>query len=215
MTEQAIECFLWQTYPAKRLLILDDGDCPAFPRGIQHPLIDYHCSNGTIWYSIAEKRNQAARLATGDILMNFDSDDFSAPERMADQVARLDESGKPITGYIGLVWYADGQAEPWRRHLKDPNWVGGSTLACTREWALAHPFRETSGNSRRIGSDTILQRQARCSGDMIAVPACEMMCARIHGDNTSPKTLKGFAPIEEPHSELMKAWALRMVLAVQ
>ena len=114
LAKRAVECFRRQTYPNKTLLIYDTGtddaeDCPA-----DYPLI--------IWIpeearrrTIGELRNAAnshiegveVHLESGttkdcgavgiihwaDIIIHWDDDDYSHPNRIAEQVALLQSSG--------------------------------------------------------------------------------------------------------------------------
>jgi len=84
--EQAIRCFLAQTYPHKELVIVDDGD------SIKHlvptrPDILYESSWPPL--RIGPKRNLACGLASGDIIAHWDDDDWSAPDRIEQQLRML------------------------------------------------------------------------------------------------------------------------------
>src|SRR5262245_51000937 len=104
---QALDSFQGQTYPRKELIILDDSEDPSFNV--------YDFSN-MWWFSdcshaistsriISEKRNACCRMANGEIIIHWDSDDWSAPDRIADQVERLEQSGKSVTGYSEIIFY--------------------------------------------------------------------------------------------------------------
>src|SRR3954465_8432998 len=91
---RAIACFQAQTYERRELLIVADGDdvrdlvagLPALPPGT------LGCTGARL--GIGAKRNWGCQRATGELIAHWDDDDYSAPTRLADQVARLLESGK-------------------------------------------------------------------------------------------------------------------------
>lgn len=98
MAERAKECFESQTYCAKSLVI----NCGEYG-------------------SIGEKRNAAIRTAietcNPEVLITWDSDDVSHPNRIAEQVAFLQSSGADIVGYSDLLfWDARKYAAARDRH---------------------------------------------------------------------------------------------------
>src|SRR5438128_1089434 len=98
---QAVQCFLSQTWPDKELLILDDTDDASFPHaaGIPFPFFSNHAGPPIMYFrrserwSIGRKRNELARIASGEAICHFDDDDWAAPDRIATQVRLLEESG--------------------------------------------------------------------------------------------------------------------------
>ena len=57
--------------------------------------------------TIGEKRNFGAGRARGAVIAHWDDDDYSAPDRLEDQVGRLLQSGKAVTGYFAMR-FTDG-----------------------------------------------------------------------------------------------------------
>ena len=105
------ECFYWfarQTYPNKELIVLNDA-----PNQI------IHCDvPGIIIYNfhrrfdnLGDKRNELVRLANGDILLPWDDDDISLPNRMAQAAAKLADADyfDPRQSFYqqGGILYAD------------------------------------------------------------------------------------------------------------
>jgi len=176
---RALECFLSQTWPNKELVILDDQDAPSFPDGIVAPGIYYERLKRR--YSIGAKRNMCCSRASGDILIHWDDDDECAPERMADQVARLQTSAIGFTGYHSMI-FEDGQGRRWkyRNHV---HYALGTSFCYTREFWETHPFPDVN----RSEDNAIVNK---ISG-FPSVDAGEMIIARIHSGNTSEKTLEG------------------------
>ncbi len=181
---QALESFLDQTYPEKELLILDDIDDPSFPDGVPHGhRILRWLSNSRL---IAKKRNDLCGYAAGPIIMHFDSDDWSAPDRMADQVERLEMSGAAVTGYHSILFF-DGRVF---KYIGSPNYAVGTSLAFTKEWWAKFPFPENVQDG--IGEDNEFVCNAYNRGRLCSVDGGSMIVARVHVDNTSKKDVDGF-----------------------
>jgi len=130
---------------------------------------------------IGEKRNLGCDRALGEIIIHWDDDDWSAPGRIADQVARLVESKLGVTGYKRLK-FTDGPRW-WLGTAKD---AMGTSLCYRKEWWKAHPFRYV-----QVGEDNYFAEHAMQSGQLTTVDAGELMWATIHAKNTSPRSLSG------------------------
>jgi glycosyltransferase involved in cell wall biosynthesis len=100
----AIQSFLDQTYEPRELVIVDDGDDRIEDLIPDDPRIRYLGLDGTHKLSTGYKRNVCCEAAKGEIICHFDDDDASMPTRIADQVERLQKTGKPITGYSSLFF---------------------------------------------------------------------------------------------------------------
>lgn len=193
---QAVECFHKQSYPNRELVILDDFDTPSFPNGITHPLIRYYQTENIV-FNIPVKRNRVNALAKGEILLHIDSDDFSAPTRMAEQVQRLQDSRKAVTGYHDLL-FIDEARNGLYEYRSGPHYACGSSL-CYRKWFWElHKFPE----SKPVGSDNHFVRAARDAGQLDSIPGGSLLVARIHDGNTSRKANRGANYHPVPHDRL-------------
>ncbi len=180
----AVNSFIMQTYPNKQLIILDDRQEPSFTEVPRSPAVSYLRSDSR---SIAEKRNILCGLAAGDLVCHLDDDDFSAPERIADQVQRLEASGKPVTGYHSMLFYESNPERAAKYVNNAPNFYAlGTSLMYRREWAMAHPFRL---DKDAWGEDNNFVSDARSEGNLISVDAGQLMVARAHAGNTNQKDL--------------------------
>jgi len=178
--QRALECFLSQTWPEKELAILDDADNPSFPDGIAGEGIYYERLKRRL--SIGAKRNLCCSRASGDVLMHWDDDDWSSPERMADQVERLSQANCGLTGYHSMIFEDRDTGKRWKYtgplHGAD---ALGTSLCYTRRFWMAHPFPD-----RQVGEDGAVT--GRVSG-ILSVDAGDLLIATIHPGNTSPKTM--------------------------
>lgn len=134
-------------------------------------------------FPIGAKRNFGCARASGEIIAHWDDDDYSAPGRLADQVARLQASGNAVTGYRSMR-FTDG-VESWR-YQGTSLFAVGTSLCYRREWWREHPFP-----SRQIGEDNEFVSDAVRAGQLATAEAGDLMHASIHPGNTSPRQLSG------------------------
>lgn len=184
----SLECAMYwsaQSWAPRELVIIDDGEEPSFPQGLEGTGIRYFRRADRL--NLGAKRNLACHLAAGEVIIHFDSDDFYAPDRTFDQVMRLEASGKAVTSYRNIR-FTDG-VNWWR----NTNWPGGygASLAYRRDWWMKHPFPEM-----QCGEDWYFVEAAMRANEFVATDAGEMMYATIHPDNTSPRVVgQGWIPI--------------------
>lgn len=180
LTAQAVACYLAQTWALKELIIVDDSEAPAFPTPPTIEGVFYWAETGR--KAIGAKRNLAVSRAHGQILCHWDSDDYSAPGRIEDQVARLLESGMDVTGYHSMIFLDEASKRAWRYHGR-PGIALGSSLCYRKAFWQRHPFPP----EQNLGEDGTFCRAA--GSRLISADARDLMFARQHSDNTSPRTL--------------------------
>jgi glycosyltransferase involved in cell wall biosynthesis len=114
MTAQAIRCVEYQTYESKELIKYENaGD-----------------------RTIGALRNASNALASGEIICHFDSDDWSHPNRVSEQVAFLIASGADAVGMNEMLF--------WREKMADVhdflNRFPVKSVPLTQEaWLYSHP----------------------------------------------------------------------------
>lgn len=176
---EAVDYFLAQTWPNKELVIIDDQDAPSCQYGAPSADLSIRYKSLRVKQSVGAKRNIACSRARGEIIVHWDDDDFSAPGRMADQVERLLSSGLDLTGYSEML-FTDGAK--WRLYSGSKDYILGTSMCYRKSLWARRPFSEA-----QIGEDLSFQRGVPHT----AVPAGEMMWARTHSGNTSPRTYQG------------------------
>ena len=230
MAAAAVECWRRQTWQNSELVIVDDMECPAFPEmakaSAQKPAVEPGAgltpeatsivSEAPEWQgiryvalsdrlTIGAKRNIACAAATGEFILHADSDDWSAPTRLAEQMATLQKTGKQVAGFHSLL-FTDG-VNFWRYtgavfggHPFDAGEPGafGTSLLYRKSWWGKHQFPYGPMNYANY-EDRAFVAAAIADGAFVSVPAGEMMVARIHSDNTSPKSISGerWKPIQD------------------
>ncbi|HEX4278316.1 MAG TPA: glycosyltransferase family 2 protein [Bryobacteraceae bacterium] len=175
---KAIECFLGQTYQHRELLIVADGEdirdlIPDDPR------IRLLYLTGAA--DIGDKRNFGCDRAAGETIAHWDDDDFSAPERLSDQLQRLEESRKAVTGYHSMR-FTDGAN--WWKYEGTRNYSLGTSLCYRRDWWATNRFP-----SLQIGEDNQFVATAWSAGQLATADAGDLMHATIHSGNTSPRNI--------------------------
>lgn len=183
MVKQAVASFEAQTYADKRLLIYDTSPDDTLPEFIydKHPSIeviessqmDHHHSRKTIGYL----RNRAIMAAEqeAEIIVHFDSDDWSHPNRIAEQVELLQASGADAVGYNEMLFWRES-GEAW---LYSGVLLGTSLCYWRKTWERL-PFKPTSRGEYEHWRANVRSREV----SSIASDGPRML-ARIHAGNTS------------------------------
>ena len=173
---KAIACFQSQTHRNAELLILADGEDvrDLVPDDARIRLIHLEGPIG-----IGDKRNFGCLRAAGGAIAHWDDDDHSAPERLADQLRRLAESGKSVTGYRSMR-FTDG--ERWWMYAGAVNYALGTSLFYRTEWWRSNRFA-----SVQVGEDNQFVANASAQRELVTADAGSLMYATIHPGNTSPR----------------------------
>jgi len=181
---KAIACFQAQTYADLRMLIIADGE----EVGDLIPKDDLRISLCTLRdperpRTSGEKFNLCCELSKTEIVCKWDDDDYSAPGRVADQVQRLQESGKAVTGYHTMM-FTDGR--DWWKYPGPPTFAMGTSLCFRRDWWEKHRF-----SAMQVGSDVLFSNEAANAGQLASADAGDLMVATIHPGNNSPRRTSG------------------------
>lgn len=164
---QSVSYFLRQDYPARELIILDDDTQNLTGRLPDDPTIRYiRVPTGL---SIGAKRNQGCSLARGEIIAQWDDDDWYGPQRLSVQVAPLLAGQADITAFDDTVFCDLPRWQFWRctpalhRRLFVED-VHGGTLVYRRElWQRAGGYPD-----RSLAEDAWFLRLALRQGGRLA-----------------------------------------------
>jgi glycosyltransferase involved in cell wall biosynthesis len=212
MAKQAVESFRRQTYQNKRLLIYETGsDECAFGCG---PMIYSVQAEFPTRPTIGELRNNAVGFRSeyghneSEIIVHWDDDDLSHPNRIAEQVALLQSSGADCVGYsemlfwrvpthVEIDWDNSRQThngEAWIYRNPDPSYALGTSLCYWRKTWERKPFQATSQGEDHLfcaglkvaATSSLPQRTSQLIGMPEPPPGNDpRMIARIHPGNTS------------------------------
>lgn len=186
---RALQCLAAQTFTDWELIVLDDAEQPSFCDGDIAGVLPDH----PVYYArhlsrnIAEKRNLCIEAALGDYVCHWDSDDWSGPKRLVDQVERIRMQQKAVTGYHSM-YFVDPAERKAYWYANDASYAVGTSLVYTVEWAKAHPFVAPEDHPN-WGEDNLFVKQARDAHELLSVSAEFLMVARIHTDNSCPKRI--------------------------
>lgn len=181
--QQAVDCFLAQTYSEKELIILDDCDDRSFSEAPKHKWIDYWIVDPNL--NIPRKRNSACQATGGKYIIHFDSDDYSVPERMAEQVDFIRSSGKAVAGYSDLLIYDTMSDQVYQYKSPRKDYAVGTSLIYRRDWWQTHAFNA----NKPIGSDTEFVFWAAKEKQIATQSGLGKIVARLHPD-TSGRGIK-------------------------
>ena len=181
----AIAAFLAQNFPSRELIVLDDGQDPVGDLIPADPRIRYvRIARGK---SLGAKRNETCRLARGEILVNWDDDDWSAPWRLSYQVEQLKTYGADICG-LDRLWFFDPSRELAWRYRYPPSrtpWVAGGTQCFRRGVWERHPYPDIPiGEDDRWIAGAIGARVLPLARD-------DFYVASVHRANTCPRQTNG------------------------
>ncbi len=185
MALRAITSYRSQTYANRELIVVDTGVEPVYMVLGPEEFCAYTPSlrEGN---SVGYLRNFANRLSLGaSLFAHFDSDDWSHPRRLEEQVELLLASGKEAVGYRDMLFWDTTTTDPFpgKIHPKCEGgpaglaFVDGVAVACPKcggsqicEGVFCHPDDRTnrgetwlydSGHPMRfVGSSMLYTRQA-------------------------------------------------------
>lgn len=179
---QAIRYFLRQDYPARELVVIDDGTEPARHLVPPDPRIRYELLPRR--HSVGSKRNLACDLARGEIIVHWDDDDWSAGWRLSYQVEELlGQRFKSICGLAQVRFYSPAEGAAWRYVFPaaERPWIYGGTLCYYKALWRSQPFPDISeGEDNRFVWSAPPEEIAALGDDTFYV-------GLVHADNCSPK----------------------------
>lgn len=181
----AINYFLQQDYPARELIIVDDG---------ADPVADLIPNDGGIRYfrletrqTVGAKRNFACQQARGEIIVHWDDDDWMAPWRLSYQIGELLAARADLCG-LATVYYltvAGDAAWQYVYPKNDRSWMAGNTLCYTKAFWQQNPFPAIN-----VGEDTRFV-WSKTPKRIVQLADPTFIVAYIHGGNVSPKRPSG------------------------
>jgi glycosyltransferase involved in cell wall biosynthesis len=173
----AADAFLASTYEGElELVILDNNETPLDPSLLpDDPRVQYHhCDR----MPVGALRNLGTSYSTGDIIVNLDEDDYSSPDRITIQVARLTSTGKAVTGFHSILYFDCGNSGTYRYHYEPnrphPPYACGSSQCYTKAWWEQHNY-PTSGIE-----DYSFQLEALNNNELDSIDGAQLLVARAH-----------------------------------
>ncbi len=167
--------FLNQDWPLKEMLVIcrreDLGDIAITDPQIRFIEIDS---------DIGQALNEGVKQSRGEVLVRFDDDDWQSAERISLQVGHLQGTGRAVVGLASILLYAEGEDHGWRVYDRLQH-SAGAALAFTREFAMAHPFREGRG----VADDTHFVADAIKEDEYSGITGFDILVMSLHGNHDS------------------------------
>lgn len=181
---QAVRYFLTQDYPATELIVVDDGPQPVDDLLQGDNRLRYVRLDRRV--TIGAKRNLACQMAAGDLLIQWDDDDWYGPSRIRLQVADL-LSGVADVTFLPQAWLLDlHTSQYWRND--DPIIGAGATFAFTSDaWQRAGGYGDSSAGEDWEFFHRILTRGGRSN----RVETTESYIYVRHSSNSSLLNVDG------------------------
>ncbi len=224
MVERAVKSFLAQMYERKVLAIYDttphDTSFHALYNSMGRVIDEFPTDERSNVRSIGALRNGANGHVDEDIICHWDSDDWSHPNRIAEQVALLQSSGAECVGYHEMLFWVEpqtieidvsvfagppksvpaqrrGQSWLYRSQLSD--YAIGTSMCYWRETWERHPFPDRSEGcddlywhtGGLVKIDTIGSIMPMSDPRRLSILQEPRMVAGIHGANTCARVQPG------------------------
>jgi GT2 family glycosyltransferase len=106
---RAVEHFRRQSYPARELIVVEDGT-PSLGTRLPADSSIRLVTTGLV-QTIGALRNRGCELARGEVVVLWDDDDWHGPDRLAHQVGPILSGRADVTGLTDLCWL---ELDPWR-----------------------------------------------------------------------------------------------------
>lgn len=175
MAMRSVLGFRQQTYPAKELLIVDDGTdgrLESWVRGLSDERIR-HLHLPPEGKSLGALRNIAVEQAAGVFVTQWDDDDLSDPRRLEIQMALiLLLRADACMLQRHTIWWPHERRMAVTRHK-----IWESSFVCRRDRMPAYP-------DLRRGEDTPLIERIASEGQVVLADAPDLYTYIFHGKNT-------------------------------
>jgi hypothetical protein len=145
----AIQMFKAQTYPQDRMewIILDDGTDKVGDLFAASGLKNVRYVPMDTKLPIGAKRNRINELASGDICLAWDDDDYYPPDRVKNSVRKLRSVPNrrvPMAGSSQMYLYYTDRDEIWSIGPYNPNHCTNGTMAYWRTYFKDHRYDDTA-----------------------------------------------------------------------
>lgn len=181
----AIRYFLRQSYPNKELIIIDDGTDAVHEFVPDNPIITYYRLDKKL--TLGAKMNLACTYAKGQLIANWDDDDWYADWRLTYQVQSLKNDGTDVCGINKLLYYdlLNNKAFQYTYPGNQRTWLLGSSLCFKNELWKSNKFAEIN-----VGMDGLFIKNT--PANRVSVLADHNFSVHmIHQHNISPKKTSG------------------------
>jgi glycosyltransferase involved in cell wall biosynthesis len=186
-----------QTYPANKreLVILDDSPTPnhdvieEFKKKNPQENINYNYLSEKL--TLGKKRNELNKLSKGDIIINFDDDDYYPPDKVKFTVTKMMSMKADVAGSSEIyIYFTQTKQMMVSGPFSNCHSTNG-TIAYKRSWLKGgdNIFNRTS--ERKYNDDATKAEEKDFLDDfqnpILQIPALTAILCIAHGSNTVDK----------------------------
>jgi glycosyltransferase involved in cell wall biosynthesis len=193
----AIRYFMAQDYENKELIILDDGEDRIEDLIPDIPNIHYYPLEKKI--TLGAKLNLACKYAKGNLIANWDDDDWYADWRLKYQAESLMNSGAQVCG-INKLLYLDLRDKNTFQYVYPKEqrvWLLGSSLFYKKELWNINRFADIN-----VGMDGLFVWKTKPE-NVLVLGDNRFSVHMVHRNNISPKDVSGSWWHAHPPEEIM------------
>jgi cellulose synthase/poly-beta-1,6-N-acetylglucosamine synthase-like glycosyltransferase len=139
-------------------------------------LFDYGKGN------VGAKRNKLCSLANGEIILNFDSDDWYAPDWISKSVAALLRFDCDMVGLSTAYFHSPTLNKTWQYVYPENENLHGATLCYRKSF-----WEKNNYLNMQVGEDSQFVRKAK----FMSHGYVDGFISTVHEGNTSPKNISG------------------------
>lgn len=210
--ERAVKCFRSQTHEEKHLVIWDNAGKHPWAYSMDLPWNE-SCVEDIPGLTVGDYRNRCIEWGLNrygaDYIAHFDMDDFSAPDRLAVQIAQMERSGKLAGGFRDCLMYETIHDRVYFYQNPHPHYTLGTSLFYKREAWEKMKFPDATPEDPRWRRDLGYDNFEGMSS--LRADGSPIMIQVIHGGNASARIIRGGSYFKEASEQQAKA--VREILA--
>lgn len=186
-----------QTYPANRreLVIFDDSPSSnediieEFKKKNPSENIKYHYQSEKL--TLGKKRNELNKLSSGDIIINFDDDDYYPPDKVKFTVTKMNAMKADVAGSSEIfIYFTQTKQMMVSGPFSNCHSTNG-TIAYRRSWLKGGKSIFERTNERKYNDDATKAEEKDFLDDfqnpILQIPALTSILCIAHGSNTVDK----------------------------
>lgn len=176
MLKRAVSCFQNQTYPNRELVVIYEADDPEtreYLVSIDSPMIRPLEVSTSPKLALGALRNISIEFSRGQYLAQWDDDDWHGPERLAEQIAAIQQSERPVC--VLMRWIIFDELTKMAYLSATRAWEG--SILAAREALPKYP--ELSK-----GEDTVVIERLLSERKLTGLDKSHLYIYTYHGSNT-------------------------------
>jgi len=176
-----IDQFNYQTYPQEYMELIIVDDSPDSNQDIIPHQLNIKYTYLPEKIKLGKKRNMLNSLATGDIIVCFDDDDYYSPERVAHAVQTIQESKVELVGSTIIHIYYTNLQQIYQFGPYSQNHATNGTMAYTKKYTENHSYID----DKDMGEESHFTNNF--SEPLAQLNPQKVMLCIAHGNNTVDK----------------------------